>query len=84
MATTWIMGNLPSGKVLLEERINANQCNVIPTDHLYPLKHFYPDGSGLFQDDPAHIHRAQRLTDEYENNLSHMLWRLPSPDFNLI
>lgn len=43
IATTWIMGNLLNGKVLLEERITAIQYNFIQTDHFYPLKHFHPN-----------------------------------------
>ena len=61
--------------VPLEERVTANQYKVVLNDHLYPMmKHFYPDGSGLFQDDNASIHGAQGVTewfDEYEND--HML-----------
>ena len=41
--------------VPLEGRVtnpNPNQYKVIVNDHLYPvMKHFYPDGIGLFQDD---------------------------------
>lgn len=45
--------------VTLEGRVTANQHKVVLTHHLYPvMKHFYPDGSGLFQDDNAHIHRT--------------------------
>ena len=49
------------------------------------MKHFYPDGSGLLQDDNAPIHKAQRVTewfDEYENYVNHMLWPSRSPDLN--
>ncbi len=36
----------------LEGRVTANQYEVVLSDHLYPvMKHFYPDASGLFQDD---------------------------------
>lgn len=36
---------------------------VILSDHLNPvMKHVYPDGSGLFQDDDTSIHRARGLT----------------------
>ncbi len=44
------------------------------------MKHFYSDGSGLFQDDSAPIHRALGVTewfDGYENDVTHMLW--PNP-----
>ena len=63
--------------VPLEGRVTANQYKVVLSDHLYPMmKHFYPDGSGLFQDDNAPIHRARGVTewfDEYENDVNHML-----------
>ncbi len=52
------------------------------SDHLYlMMKHFYSDGSGLFQDDNAPIHRAW-VTEwfEYENDGNHMLWPSQSPD----
>ncbi len=74
--------------VPLEGRVTANQYKVVLSDHLYPMmKHFYPDGSGLFQDDSAPIHRARGLTewfDEYENDVNHMLWPSQSPDLNQI
>lgn len=42
--------------IRLEGRVAANQYKVILSDHLYTvMKHFYPDRSGLFQDDNAHI-----------------------------
>ncbi len=45
--------------VLLEGRVTANQCKVILSDHLLSMmKHFYPDGSGLSQDDNAPVHMA--------------------------
>ena len=74
--------------VPLEGRVTANQYKVVLSDHLYPMmKHFYPDGSGLFQDDNAPIHRARGVTewfDEYENDVNHMLWPSQSPDLNPI
>lgn len=40
--------------VPLQGRVTANQYKVISSDHLYPMiKYFYPDGSGLLQDDNA-------------------------------
>lgn len=29
------------------------------------MKHFYPDGHGVFQDDPAHINRLQEITEGF-------------------
>lgn len=46
------------------------------------MKHFYPDGGGLFQDDNVPILKASGLVDwfsEDENYVNHMLWPLPSP-----
>ncbi len=64
------------------------QYKVVLSDHLHPvMKHFYPDGSGLFQDDNARIHRARGVTewfDESENDVNHMLWPSQSPDLNPI
>lgn len=51
------------------------------------MKLFYPDESGLFQDDSAHIHRLRRVTegfDEYENDANHMLWSSQSPDLDSV
>ena len=46
--------------VPLEGKVTVNQYKVVLSDHLYPvMKHFYPDGSGFFQDDNTPIHRAQ-------------------------
>lgn len=33
-------------------------------DQLYPMKHFYPDRSGLFQDD--RLHESQRVTECFD------------------
>ncbi len=50
--------------VPLEGRVTADQYKVVLSDHLYPvMKHFYPDGSGLFQGDGTPIHRARGLTE---------------------
>ncbi len=58
--------------VPLEGRVTSNQYKVVLNDHLYPMmKYFCPDGSGLFQDDNAPIHRARGVSewfDEYENS----------------
>lgn len=74
--------------VPLEGEVTANEYTVILSDHLYPMmRHFYPDGSGLFQDDNAPLHRSQEVTqwfNENENDVNHMLWPSQSPDLNPI
>lgn len=51
------------------------------------MKHFYPDGSDLLQDDNVCIQRARGVAewfDEYENSENRMLWPSQSPDFKQI
>ena len=41
-------------RVPIEGRLSANQCKVFLSNQFYPvIKPYYPDGSGLFQDDSA-------------------------------
>lgn len=56
----------------LEGRVTANPYKVVLSDdHVYPLMtHFYANGTGLFQDGNALIHREQGVSEkfkEYEN-----------------
>lgn len=56
-------------------------------NHCKSVHHLYPDGSGLMQDDPAHIYRARGHTgwfdeDENENGVNHMMWPSYLPDLN--
>lgn len=45
---------------LLESIVTTNEYKVLLMDLLYPtMKHFDPDGRGLFQDDSAATHRAR-------------------------
>lgn len=58
------------GGILLECFGWKGYCKVLLSDHFFPLmNYFYTDGSGLFQDDPAPIHRTRGLT---LNNLMSM------------
>ncbi len=71
--------------VSLVGRVTANKLFWMITFILW--WNFYPDGSGLFQDDNAPIHRARGVTEyfsEYENDVNHMLWPSQSPDLNPI
>ncbi len=69
-------------------RVDANQQKNVLSDHVYPvMKHFYPDGSGLFQDNNAPVHRARGVTtwfDEHENDVNQMLRPSQSTDLNPI
>lgn len=69
----------------LRGKVTENKHNVLLTDHLYPMmKNSYPDGSGLIQDDSAHIRCTGGMTgcfDQDENEVNQMLW--PSQLTNL-
>ncbi len=59
--------------ILLAGRVTANQYKVVLSDRLYPvMKHFYPDESGLLQDDNAPIDRARGVTERFESRK--MMW----------
>lgn len=58
--------------------ITANHYKVILMNHLYPIiKHFHPDGSGLFRDDSAH-----GVTEEWFDEDEKDAQPLRQPDFN--
>ena len=63
---------------------HCKSIQIVLSDHLCPMmKPFHPDGSGLFQDDNAPIHRARGVTEwfeEYENQVNHILRPSQSPD----
>ena len=61
--------------VPLEQRVTSNQYKVVLSDDLYPMmKHFYPDGSALFQDDNAPMQIVQGVTEWFnENEVNQML-----------
>ena len=53
--------------VPLEGRVTADQHKFVLSVHCYPvMKHFYSDGSGLFQDDNALIQRAREVTEVFD------------------
>lgn len=70
-------------RVCLERRLAANQCKGFLTDHLHPvMKHFYPDGSGLVQEDTAPTYRARGLIELFDKSDHgvHLLWPSQPPD----
>lgn len=58
----------------VKRKVTANQY--ISINPLYPrMKHFYPDGNALFQDNQVLIHRAWLLAewlDEWENDVKYI------------
>ena len=43
--------------------LRGTSVQICSSDHLFPMmKHFHPDGSSLFQDDNALIHKALGVT----------------------
>lgn len=61
----------------LKGKINTDECKVIQTDHLSPIrKHFHPYGSILLQDNYSHIHSYIKFIvwfKEYRNCVNYML-----------
>lgn len=76
--TLYVWTNFTEGSI----QINA----ALPSDQFYPvLKHFYPDGSVLIQDDKALMQTASGVTkwfNEYEKCVFHMLWLSHLSRFN--
>ena len=64
--------------VRFEGRVIAIPYKIVLRNDFNPMmRHFYPDGSSLFQDDNAPIHRTVGVTewfDEYEKDEKHVLW----------
>lgn len=51
-------------------------CKLIQRCYHPMMRHFYPDWSGLFQDDNTSVHRVQEVTewfDDYENYVNHIV-----------
>lgn len=76
------VGNLcqVEGKINSEKYINILDTNLWPV-----IACHFPDGSYLFQDDNAPVHRS-RLTEEFvaRNRIKNMSWPAQSPELNII
>lgn len=63
----------------LEGRVTENQYKTVLSDM---MKHFYPYGSGLFNNDNAPINWARGITEGFnENYVNNVLWPSQSPVF---
>ncbi|GBN81634.1 hypothetical protein AVEN_53885-1 [Araneus ventricosus] len=64
---------------------SQHYSNVLNDQVIPPLDFFFPDGTGIFQDDNAKIHRAlitQNWFREYEDSFFYVNWPTQSPDLN--
>lgn len=61
--------------VPLQGRVPANKYKVVLSYHLcLMMKHFHPDGSGLFQDGNVPIYMAGGVTELFdENDMNHAM-----------
>ena len=73
---------------LCSNRMKSQKYLNILGDYVHPSIDFYfPDGSGIFQDDNARIHLAHVVQDwfrDHEGSFSHMEWPSPSPELSPI
>ena len=69
---------------------SAEFLNVLNDQVIQSMDFFFPDGSGILQDDNAKINLALVVKEwsmsvrEHEDSFSHMNWPPQSPDFNSI
>lgn len=57
--------------------LTVNQSKFIPKDHFYPtIKHFFPDGSGLFQVSTP-IHKTKELIEWFDDQKNYQYPPLP-------
>ena len=67
---------------------SAEFLNVLNDQVIPSMDFFFPDGSGIFQEDNANIHRAlvvkEWTMNENEESFSHMNWPPQSPKFTAL